>query len=141
MFKKGHKINVGRKNPNAGRKKSIKHQIQDAFQQLLPDCEAEVARLALNSESEKVRLEACQYIRDCVRGRPHQSTDQRIKGSIVFTADDYLLATQEWQRIEVEEQKLIAEHASVPVEHDLATNKTNPSENSGLGTQMSTNED
>ena len=106
MFSKGHKINVGRKNPNAGRKPAIRKRIRAVFEELLPDCEAEVAKLAFQSTNERVRLEACQYIRDCVRGRPHQSQDLRIKGELVFKAEDYALAIRQ---ADIEEQKLLAE--------------------------------
>jgi len=106
MFSKGHKINVGRKNPNAGRKPAIRKRIRAVFEELLPDCEAEVAKLALQSTNERVRLEACLYIRDCVKGRPHQSQDLRIKGELVFRAEDYALAIRQ---ADIEEQKLLAE--------------------------------
>lgn len=120
MFTKGHTINVGRKNPNAGKKKSPRNLIRAITEALLPDCEAEIAKLALESTNERVRLEACQYIRDCVRGRPHQSQDLRIGKLTPFSGDDYELAMR---KVLEEDRKLIEQYGSQEGSQD-ATKQT-----------------
>mgnify|MGYP001574541136 CR=1 FL=1 len=39
--------------------------------------------------------DAAQYICDRLRGRPHQSIDNRIRAEIVYTNADHLLAIEE----------------------------------------------
>ena len=45
--------------------------------------------------AKKSDREAAQYICDRLRGRPHQSIDNRIRAEIVYTNADHLLAIEE----------------------------------------------
>lgn len=104
----GQKLYKLRKHEGGGRKPGIKRQIQKVFEDLLPDCEAQVAQLAFNAENERVRLDACVYIRDCLKGKPHQSQDLRIGKLTPFSGDDYELAMRQ---VRLEDRKLIEQYS------------------------------
>lgn len=70
--------------------------------QRLPDIFESLIKKAVEGDKD-----AAIYLIDRRLGRPHQSIDQRVKGVILFTADDYELMS----RPQAEEQKLIARYA------------------------------
>ena len=52
-------------------------------------------QVILDLALDKTDREAAQYICDRLKGRPHQSIDNRIRAEIVYTNADHLLAIEE----------------------------------------------
>lgn len=110
MFQKGHTINLGRKNPNAGRKRTLKRQVLDFLkddEDNLPAYLAKLSNLALHCADERVQLQALTYLSDRHLGKARQTIDQRVAIGLI-TADGIA------ERIKLrraEETNLIAQYS------------------------------
>jgi len=97
-FEKGHKFAKGGARIGAGRKKALKTQIKDFLaedRQNIGEYLKTIREIGLDATNPAtVRLNALQYLSDRHLGRPHQSLDARVKGEVLFTADDYALIYQ-----------------------------------------------
>lgn len=127
MFQKGHTINLGRKNPNGGRKKTIKRQVRDFLtddEDNLPAYLLELSRLALNSGDERVKLQALTYLSDRHLGKPRISVDQRVTGLIGLITPDQL--EQATRLVQLEEAKLIAQYSVQTGSQEVVTMEEEP---------------
>jgi len=88
-FKKGNQLRKGTRNPNAGRKKSIKTQVKELYQahpdryaELMEDCYL----MAKTDPDSRVRLEALKYCADRDKGRPKVSLGVAEEDRTLLTA-------------------------------------------------------
>ena len=92
-FQKGHKLATGRP------KKRIT--VLKEFIQSHPMAYDEMLEILYELATGKSDREAAQYICDRLKGRPHQSIDNRIRAEIVVTNADYTLALEEARAYEL----------------------------------------
>lgn len=96
-FQKGHKFAKGGKREGAGRppsKNTVIKRLLDKHPNAYEELLSQEYDKAIKGNSESAR-----YVMDRLRGRPHQSIDQRLKGSLDMTADE-LLQAEDQARLE-----------------------------------------
>ena len=106
MFAKGHKINLGRKNPGTGRKKSLSTLMKEAIER-----DAQSLPLYFQTLSEKAKngdREAAIYLIDRHLGKAKQPTDPTVQ--IILTPDALELSNRRLFAIREAEVKLIEEY-------------------------------
>ncbi len=102
QFKIGNKLATGGARQGSGRKASKQLQ-RKRFLDKYPSAYEELLE-AEYLKGVKGNSNSAQYVMDRIKGRPHQSIDQRIKGEVEINADRLRLAIEkaaEYQRIEL----------------------------------------